>query len=110
MFRIRNDVTLTGLKDDLDQINRQLNHRDTRRVVCVEYRCQLSDSAGSLRFSRMKLTNDNDVGTMFSVFEHIFDLIYTLICTTQHMPMVFDNEVDVEPGSFAWLHGVGFAC
>ena len=30
--------------------------------------------------------------------------------TAQHMPMVFDNEVDVEPGSFAWLHGIGFAC
>ena len=70
LFRIRNDVTLSGLKDELDQINRQLNHRDTRRVVGVEYRCPLSDSAGSLRFSRMKLTNDDDVRTMFSVFGH----------------------------------------
>jgi len=69
LFRIRNDVTLFGMKDGLDQINRQLNHRDTRRVVGVEYRCPLSDSAGSLRFSQMKLTNDDDdVRTMFSVF------------------------------------------
>ena len=68
LFRIRNDVTLSGLKDELDQINRQLNHRDTRRVVGVEYRCPLSDSAGSLRFSRMKLTNNDDVRTMFSVY------------------------------------------
>jgi len=67
LFRICNDVTLSGLKDELDQINRQLNHRDTRRVVSVEYRCPLSDSVSSLRFSRMKLTND-DVRTMFSVF------------------------------------------
>ena len=67
LFRIRDDVTLSGLKDELDQINRQLNRRDTRRVVGVEYRCPLSDSAGSLRFSRMKLTNDDDVRTMFSV-------------------------------------------
>ena len=52
LFRIRDDVTLSGLKDELDQINRQLNRRDTRRVVGVEYRCPLSDSAGSLRFSR----------------------------------------------------------
>ena len=37
LFRIRNDVTLSGLKDERDQINRQLNHRDTRRVVGVEY-------------------------------------------------------------------------
>jgi len=68
LFRIRNDVTFSGLKDELNQINRQLNHRDTRRVVGVEYRCPLSDSAGSLRFSWMKLTNDDDVRTMFSVF------------------------------------------
>jgi len=67
-FRIRNDVTLSELKDELDQINRQLNHRHTRRVVGVEYRCPLSDSAGFLRFSQMKLTNDDDVRTMFSVF------------------------------------------
>ena len=72
LFRIRDDVTLSGLKDELDQINCQLNRRDTRRVVGVEYRCPLSDSAGSLRFSRMKLTNDDDVRTMFSVFgQHI---------------------------------------
>jgi len=51
LCRIRNDVTLYGLKDELDQINRQLNHKDTRRVVSVEYRCLLSDLAGSLRFS-----------------------------------------------------------
>ena len=68
LFRIRNDVTLSGLKDELDQIIRQLNHKDTRRVVGVKYRCPLSDSAESLRFRRMKLTNDDDVRTMFSVF------------------------------------------
>jgi len=32
LVRVRNDVTLFGLKDQLDQINRRLNHRDTRRV------------------------------------------------------------------------------
>jgi len=68
LFRIHNDVTLSGLKDELDQINLQLNHRDTKRVVSVEYRCSLSDSVSSLRFSRMKLINDNGVRTMFSVF------------------------------------------
>ena len=68
LFRNRNDFTLSGLKDELDRINRQLNHRYTKRVVGVEYRCPLSDSAGSLRISRIKLTNDDDVRTMFSVF------------------------------------------
>ncbi|KEH41173.1 hypothetical protein MTR_1g046190 [Medicago truncatula] len=67
LFRICNDVTLSGLKGELDQINRQINHRDTRRVVGVEYRSPLTESSGSLRFSRMKLTNDDDVRTMFSV-------------------------------------------
>jgi len=38
-------------------------------VVSVKYRCPLSNSVGSLRFSRMKLTNDDDVRTMFSVFD-----------------------------------------
>jgi len=37
-------------------------------VVGVEYRCPSPDSAGSLRFSWMKLTNDDDVRTMFSIF------------------------------------------
>ncbi|KEH22879.1 hypothetical protein MTR_7g461370 [Medicago truncatula] len=37
-------------------------------LIGVEYRCPLSDSAGSLRFVWMKLTNDDDVRTMFSVF------------------------------------------
>jgi len=37
-------------------------------VVGVEYQCPLSDSVGSLHFSRMKLTNNDDVRTMFSVF------------------------------------------
>jgi len=68
LFKIHNDVTLSGLKDELDQINCQLNHKDTRRVVDVEYQCSLSDSARSLRFSRMKLTNDDNVRTMLSVF------------------------------------------
>ena len=35
LFRIRNDVTLSEMKDELDQINRQLNHRDARRVVVL---------------------------------------------------------------------------
>ena len=68
LFRIRNDVTLSGLKDELNQINCQLNHRDTRRVVGVEYRCPLSNSSRSIWFSRMKLTNNDDVRIMFSVF------------------------------------------
>jgi len=32
------DVTMFGLKDQLGQINRRLNHKDKRRVNVVEYR------------------------------------------------------------------------
>jgi len=34
----------------------------------VDYQRLSTDSSGSLRFSRMKLMNDDDVRTMFSIF------------------------------------------
>jgi len=37
LFRVWVDVMLVDLKDHLDQINRRLNHRDTRRVDGVGY-------------------------------------------------------------------------
>jgi len=37
LFRVWNDVTLSGLKDQLNKIKRQINHKDTRRVDGVEY-------------------------------------------------------------------------
>jgi len=67
-FRIHIDVTLFGLKSQLNEINLELNHRDTRRVDDVEYQCPSTDSSSSLRFNRMKLTNDDGVRTMFSIF------------------------------------------
>jgi len=90
LFRIRNDVTLSELKDELDQINRQLNHRHTRRVVGVEYRCPLFDSAETLCFSRMKRTNDDDVRTMFSVFDQhntrgLIELDTSLVRSTEQI-------------------------
>ena len=68
LFRIPTDVTLFGLKSQLNQINLELNYRDTRRVDGVEYQCPSIDSAGSVRFTWMKLMKDNDVRTMFSIF------------------------------------------
>ncbi|AES97530.2 hypothetical protein MTR_5g055660 [Medicago truncatula] len=67
-FRIHNDVTLSGLKSQLNQINLELNYRDTRRVDGVEYRRLSTNSAGRVRLTRMKLMNDDDVRTMFSIF------------------------------------------
>jgi hypothetical protein len=65
---IRTDITFSELKDHLDQINSQLNHRDTKRMDDVEYRRSSIDSAGAVRFSRMKLKNDNDMRTIFLIF------------------------------------------
>jgi len=68
LFRVRVDVTLLDLKDQLDQINWRLNHRDTRRVDDVGYRRPSIDSAGILQFGQMMLKNDNDERSMFSIF------------------------------------------
>ncbi|KEH41036.1 hypothetical protein MTR_1g041105 [Medicago truncatula] len=53
LFRVRNDVTFSG---------------DTRRVDDVEYRHPSISSIRVVQFSQMKLMNDNDVRTMFSIF------------------------------------------
>ncbi|AES69672.2 hypothetical protein MTR_3g033050 [Medicago truncatula] len=44
LFRIPTDVTLFGLKSQLNQINLELNYRDTRWVDGVEYRRPSTDS------------------------------------------------------------------
>ncbi|AES64062.2 40S ribosomal S10-like protein, putative [Medicago truncatula] len=62
LFKVRDDVTLKELKDQLDEINQRLNPEDTRRV---EYVCQL------------ELTNDIDVRSMFSIFGQ--DIIFPTI-------------------------------
>jgi len=64
LFRICIVVTLSELKGQLDQINRQLNYRDTRRVDNVEYWRPSTDSVKSVRFSRVKLMNDDGVRTI----------------------------------------------
>jgi hypothetical protein len=68
LFMIHTNVTLHGLKDHLNQINHQRNHRETRRADDVEYRRPSTNPIGSVQFCRMKLMNDDDVGTMFSIF------------------------------------------
>ena len=69
LFRIRTDVTLSGLKGQLDEVNRELNYIDTQWVDGIEYRRPSTDSTGSVRFIQMKLMNDDgDVRTMFAIF------------------------------------------
>ena len=67
-FRVDVDVTLSNLKDQLDQVNSILNHIDTRRVDIVEYRHPSIYSNGSVRFSQIKRQNNDDVRTTFSIF------------------------------------------
>ena len=63
---------MSRLKDQLDLINCRLNHKDTRRVDNVEYRRPSIIVDGRVWFAQMKLKNDNDVRTMFSIFsQHI---------------------------------------
>jgi len=57
-----------GLKDQHDQIDCKLECRDTRRMYNVKYQFPSIDSAGRVLFSQMKLRNDDDVRTMFSIF------------------------------------------
>ena len=69
LLRIRVDVTLSGLKDQLNQINCDLHYRDTRSVDSIEYRRPSTGSDGSIEYTQMKLKNDDDVRTMFSIFD-----------------------------------------
>lgn len=49
-------------------MNGLLNYFSTRRVTSVEYRLLLIGSDGHVKFTKMKLQNNNDVRTMFSIF------------------------------------------
>ncbi|MCH86236.1 hypothetical protein A2U01_0007090, partial [Trifolium medium] len=69
LFRINVDVTLADLKHQLDQLNISVNNQsDTRRVTSLEYRKPLMGSDGRFTFNNMKLQNDDDIRTMFSIY------------------------------------------
>jgi len=60
-------VTLRALKDELNEFNQGLNPGDTRRVEYVRYKRPTFDE-GRVPFSWVKLTNDENVTSMF--WEH----------------------------------------
>jgi hypothetical protein len=68
LFKIHIDVTLTDLKYQLTQVNSRLHLRDDRRVTDLEYRRMSVCSDGTILLTSMKLLNDDDVRTMFSIF------------------------------------------
>ena len=68
LFKVRyTDVTLKGLKDQLNEINQGLNPEDTRRVKYVWYK-RLTLDEGRISFSRLELMNNDDARNMFSIF------------------------------------------
>ena len=53
MFKVRYiNITLKGLKDQLDEINQGLNPGDTRRVEYIWYECPTLDD-GRITFNRL---------------------------------------------------------
>ncbi|MCI68385.1 hypothetical protein A2U01_0089646, partial [Trifolium medium] len=50
------------------QLNNLLHFRDQRRVTEIEYHRPSVCSNGTVRYTGMKLQNDGDVRTMFSIF------------------------------------------
>ncbi|KAK2414869.1 hypothetical protein QL285_037407 [Trifolium repens] len=71
LFRIHVDVTLVDLKHQLSQLNGHLNSHDVSRVTGVEYLRSSVCSDGNVLFTNMKLQNDADVRTMFSIFSQL---------------------------------------
>jgi len=61
------DVTLRGLKDELNEFNQGVNSGYTRRVENVRYKCPTFDE-GRVSFTWVKLKNDENVTNMF--WEH----------------------------------------
>jgi len=78
------DVTLRGLKDQLNEFNQGVNPRDTRRVKYVRYKRQTLDER-RISFSWVELTNDENVKNMFwedSMFQWI-DMRVTVLRSTE---------------------------
>jgi hypothetical protein len=63
LFKVQDDVMLTDLNDQLNEINHRLNPGDTRRVEDVQHGCR-----SSLQSDKIMLTSDDCVRSMFSVF------------------------------------------
>ncbi|XP_045797558.1 uncharacterized protein LOC123891697 [Trifolium pratense] len=70
LFRINDGETFEGLKQQLYQLNRTVNNpNDNRTVSNLLYRKPSIGSDGRVAFTRMAVENNDDVETMFSIFE-----------------------------------------
>ncbi|KAK2408357.1 hypothetical protein QL285_043874 [Trifolium repens] len=66
LFRINDDETFDGLKQQLNQIVN--NRNDNRTVSSLTYRKPSTGSDGSVSFTSMKLENNDDIDMMLSTF------------------------------------------
>ncbi|CAJ2637261.1 unnamed protein product [Trifolium pratense] len=70
LFRINDDETFDGLKQQLNQLYRIVNNRnDNRTVSSLTYRKPSIDFDGRFTSTDMMLENNDDMQTMFSIFE-----------------------------------------
>jgi hypothetical protein len=71
-FKVCIDITLKDLKDQLNEINQELNPGDTRRVEDLQYA-----RPGYLQGQKIMLSDDDCLRTMFSRHyrEHMFPVI-----------------------------------
>jgi len=77
-------VTLRYLKDQLNEFNQGVNPRDTRRVEYIRYKRPTLDE-GSVSFTWVELTNDENMKSMFwehNMFQWI-DMRVTLLRSTE---------------------------
>jgi len=81
MFNVRYiNVTLKGLKDQLDEINQRLIPGDTRRVKYIWYERPTLDDR-RITFIQLELNNDDDdVRSMFSIFWQHIMVSYRYVC------------------------------
>ena len=78
------NVTLRGLKDQLNEFNQVVNPRDMRRVECVRYKRPTLDE-GRISFTWVELKNNENVKNMFwehNMFQWI-DMRVTLLRSTE---------------------------
>ncbi|KAK2363246.1 hypothetical protein QL285_088247 [Trifolium repens] len=67
LFRINDDETFDGLKQQLNQIVN--NRNDNRTVSSLTYRKPSIGSDESVSFTSMKLENNDDIDMMLSTFK-----------------------------------------
>ncbi|XP_045830908.1 uncharacterized protein LOC123922206 [Trifolium pratense] len=70
LFRINDGETFDGLKQQLNELNRTTNNQNDNRTVSSLKYCKPSIGPdGRISFTDMMLENNDDIETMFSIFE-----------------------------------------